>query len=158
MPLLELSKGFAMLLAGRTFRLAAVVAPLAALTLAAPAHARGDSELAPLVKQLSDPDRQQSMAQTLSAMSQILLDLPLAPMARAAAQAAGEDPDEIDPQLTLRRMSPDAERMPEELSARVPQMMGAMAGMAEGMDAMLPALRQMAERMERSFPADRRRD
>lgn len=142
-----------MTLAGRFASVFALAAP--AVLLAAPAHARSDSELAPLIETLSDPDRQQSLAQTLAALSEAFLDLPLAPMARAAAQAAGEDPGAIDPDLTLRRMSPDAERVPEELSARVPEMMGAMAGMAEGMDAMLPALRQMAERMEQSLP-DRR--
>lgn len=147
-----------MSVAGRTFRHAALAAPLAVLALAAPAQARADGEMAPVIEALADPDRQQAMAQTLSALSQMLLDLPLAPLARAAAEAAGEDPEAIDPQMTLRSMSPEAERVPEELSARVPEMMGAMAGMAEGMEAMLPALRQMAERMEHSFPERDLRD
>jgi hypothetical protein len=148
-----------MLNSGRSVRLLAAALPLAALALVSPAQAKAESEMAPLIETLSDPDRQQAMAQTLSALSEMLLDLPLAPMARAAAKAAGEDPEEIDPQMTLRKMSPDAERVPEELSASVPQMMGAMAGMAEGVEAMLPALRQMAERMEQSFPDEpRRRD
>ena len=142
-----------MSVAGRLSRSLAIAAPLA--LLAVPAHAADESEMAPVIEALSDPDQQQTMAQTLSTLSQMLLDLPLAPMARAVAQAAGEDPEAIDPQMTLRRMSPDAERVPEQLSARVPQMMGAMAGMAEGVEAMLPALRQMAERMEKSLP-DRR--
>lgn len=141
-----------MLYSGHPARLLAAVLPLAALALASPAQARAEREMAPLIETLSDPDRQAAMAQTLSALSEMLLDLPLAPMARAAAKAAGQDPEAIDPQMTLRRMSPEAERLPKELSTRVPQMMGAMAGMAEGMEAMLPALRQMAERMEQSFP------
>ena len=116
-----------MLLSGRAFRMIALASPVAALALPLPAQARDDSELGPVIESLSDPDRQQAMAQTLSTLSQMLLDLPLAPMARAVAQAAGEDPDSVDPQMTLRRMSPDAERVPEELSARVPEMMGAMA-------------------------------
>lgn len=143
---------------GRTFRLSVLAAPLATLAIVAPVQARAESEMTPMIKALSDPDKQQAMAETLSALSQLLLDLPLAPMARAAAKAAGQDPEGIDPDMTLRRISPDAEHMPEELSARVPQMMGAMAGMAEGMEAMLPVLRQMAERMEQSFPGDRRPD
>ena len=142
-----------MSVAGRLSRSLALAAPLALLT--APAHAADDSELAPLIETLSDPARQQSLAQTLAVLSEAFLDLPLAPMARAAAQAAGEDPEAIDPDMTLRQIAPDAERVPEELSARVPEMMGAMAGMAQGMEAMLPALRQMAERMEQSLP-DRR--
>ena len=147
-----------MSVAGRTFRHTALAAPLALFALAAPAQARADSEMAPVIDALADPDRQAAMAQTLSTLSAMLLDLPLAPLARAAAQAAGEDPEDIDPQMTLRSMSPEAERVPEELSARVPHMMGAMAGMAEGMEAMLPALRQMAKRMEQSFPERDLRD
>lgn len=128
----------------------------APLTLvAAPVQAQETSDLAPLAERLADPAQQQALAQTLSTLSQVLLDLPLAPLARAAAQAAGEDPAAVDPQLTLRQMSPDAERVPDELADRVPQMMGAMAGMAEGMQAMLPALRQMADRMEEAFPEGR---
>lgn len=134
-------------------RIAALGAPLA--LLAAPVQAQDDTALEPLVRDLADPARQQALAQTLSTLSHVLLDLPLAPLARAAAQAAGEDPDAVDPQLTLRQMSPDAERVPGELADRVPQMMGAMAGMAEGMQAMLPALRQMADRMEEAFPEGR---
>ena len=133
-----------------------------ALTLAAPltliampAQAQEPTDLAPLAERLAAPDQQRALAQTLSTLSQVLLDLPLAPLARAAAQAAGEDPDAVDPQLTLRQISPEAERVPGELSDRVPQMMGAMAGMAEGMQAMLPALRQMADRMEEAFPEGR---
>lgn len=140
---------------GRTLRSLALAAPAAALLMPLPAQASHDSELGPVIESLSDPERQQAMAQTLSTLSQMLLDLPLAPMARAVAQAAGEDPDLVDPQMTLRHLSPDAERVPEELSDRVPEMMGAMAGMAQGMEAMLPALRQMAERMEQSLPEPR---
>lgn len=143
---------------GRTLRSLALAAPAAALLLPLPAQASDESELGPVIESLADPDRQQAMAQTLSTLSQMLLDLPLAPMARAMAQAAGEDTESIDPQMTLRQLSPDAERVPEELSDRVPEMMGAMAGMAQGMEAMLPALRQMAEQMERSFPERDLRD
>lgn len=142
-----------MSVAGRLAYVFAFAAPAA--LLAAPAQAASDSELGPLIETLSDPARQQSLAQTLAVLSEAFLDLPLAPMARAAAQAAGEDPEAIDPDMTLRQIAPDAERVPEELSARVPEMMGAMAGMAQGMEAMLPALRQMAQRMEQSLP-DRR--
>lgn len=140
---------------GRTLRSLALAAPAAALILPLPAQANHDRELGPVIEDLSDPARQQAMAQTLSTLSQMLLDLPLAPMARAVAQATGEDPDLVDPQMTLRQLSPEAERVPEELSDRVPEMMGAMAGMAQGMEAMLPALRQMAERMEQSLPEPR---
>lgn len=138
-------------------RAAAVAAPLA--LIAAPVQAQDspfdETELAPLAEKLGDPALQESMAQTAAVLSEALLDLPLAPLARAAAQAAGEDPEAVDPQMTLRRVAPGAERVPEELSDRVPQMMGAMAGMAEGIQAMLPALRQMAEQMKDRFADSR---
>jgi hypothetical protein len=49
--------------------------------------------------------------------------------------------------MTLRSVSPDASNVPAEIHDKLPRMMGAMAGMAGGMSAMIPALREMAERM-----------
>jgi hypothetical protein len=110
-------------------------------------------------EKLSDPDTQQRLTQAVATMSEALLDLPVAPFMRAAAEMAGEDPEEVDPGLTLRQMSPEAYRVPEEVADKLPRMMGAMAGMAGGMGAMVPALREMAQRMEESIdraeqPAD----
>jgi hypothetical protein len=62
-------------------------------------------------------------------------------------QAAGEDPDDVDPDMTLRNVSPEAEDVPHKVRESLPRMMGAMAGMAGGVGAMMPALREMAERM-----------
>lgn len=104
-----------------------------------------------LSETLSDPAMQEQMADTVATMSEALLDLPLAPFLRAAAQMAGEDPEAVDPDTTLRRISPDAEEVPGEIADKLPQMMGAMAGMADGMGAMMPALREMADRMREAI-------
>lgn len=128
-----------------------VGAALTAFALPLPATAQDypdDSRTAELAERLSDPATQDAMASTVRALSEVLLDMPLAPMMEAAAEMAGEDPADVDPDATLRTLSPEAERVPDEISEKLPQMMGMMAGMARGMEAMLPALREMAERME----------
>lgn len=122
-------------------------AALCALAMPLPAAAQ-ESQLGELSDKLSDPATQEQLAETVATLSEVLLDLPLAPMMEAVAEATGEDPERVDPDATLRSMAPEAERVPDEIADRLPQMMGMMAGMAKGMEAMLPALRQMAERME----------
>lgn len=96
---------------------------------------------------LRNPATQAAVAEGMAAASEALLDVPLAPLARAVKQAAGEDPDEVDPDMTLRRVSPESEDVPHKVRESLPRMMGAMGSMAGGMGAMMPALREMAERM-----------
>jgi hypothetical protein len=97
---------------------------------------------------LSDPETQARMADSVAAMSDALLDVPVAPLMRAAAQMAGEDPADVPPDATLREVAPEADRLPSEIHEKLPRMMGAMAGMAGGVGAMAPALREMAARMK----------
>ncbi|GGD86142.1 hypothetical protein GCM10011515_02210 [Tsuneonella deserti] len=122
---------------------------LAALFAPLPLAAQDDPEAAAArtAEALRDPVLQQQMADGMAAASEALLDLPLAPLARAVAEAAGEDPRAVDPDLTLRRASPEARDVPAEIHDKLPRAMGAMAGMAGGFSAMMPALREMAERM-----------
>lgn len=115
-----------------------------------PGHSVEDSA-ARISEKLSDPHAQERMSQSLAVMSEVLLDLPLAPFLRGMAEMAGEDPAAVDPDLTLRRMSPEAERVPDEIVDKLPRMMGAAANMAEGFGAMMPALREMAVRMEQAI-------
>lgn len=128
-----------------------MTATLAVLALAAPLPALAQSETEEATQEiertLGDPATQEAMAEGMAAASEALLDVPLAPLARAVAQAAGEDPDEVDPDMTLRSVSPEAEDVPYKVRESLPRMMGAMAGMAGGMGAMMPAMREMAERM-----------
>ena len=128
------------------------IAAVAFVALAAPFPALAqESETeqvtAEIERTLGDPAMQDAMAEGMAAASEALLDVPLAPLARAVAQAAGEDPGAVDPDMTLRSVSPEAEDVPYRVRESLPRMMGAMAGMASGVGAMVPALREMAERM-----------
>jgi hypothetical protein len=126
-----------------TAALIALAAPLPALAQTSETEAA----TAEIERTLGDPATQEAMAEGMAAASEALLDVPLAPLARAVKQAAGENPDEVDPDMTLRNVSPEAEDVPHKVRESLPRMMGAMAGMAGGMGAMIPALREMADRM-----------
>lgn len=124
----------------------------AALALAAPIPALAQpGEAGRMAQRLSDPEFQDALAETVAVMGEILLDMPLAPMAEAAAEIAGKDPATVDPDLTLRKAAPGAGRVPGEMAEKLPRMMDGMAGMAGGVEAMLPALKAMAKRMEKSM-------
>lgn len=129
-----------------------IVATTAILAFAAPLPALAqDSEAeaatAEIQETLGNPATQAAVAEGMAAASEALLDLPLAPLARAVKQAAGEDPEDVDPDMTLRRVSPEAEDVPAKVRESLPRVMGAMGAMAGGMGAMMPALREMAARM-----------
>ena len=146
----------------RTF--AAIVIPFT--LVAAPAMAQesaavapsetGDQSLDRLAETLADPARQQELASTLAVLSEVLLDLPLAPLveplAKAAGDAVGEEPEPVDPEMTLRRMAPQAGEIGRTIENRLPGAMNGMASMAKGLSSMLPALEQMRERMKDALP------
>ena len=126
-----------------------------ALPASAIAHENAPTAAAPLAElgeQMRDPARQREMALMLQAVTEVLLDMPIAPLAQAAADMAGEQADDIDPDLTLRQMAPDAGRVGEEVARTVPHAMQAAGAMAEGFAAMTPMLREMAERMREAIP------
>ncbi|MBX7481978.1 hypothetical protein [Qipengyuania qiaonensis] len=130
---------------------------LGALLLPAPAFAQdyapeASAPLADLGEQMRDPARQREMALMLQAMTEVLLDMPVAPLAQAAADMAGETAQDIDPELTLRQIAPDAGRVSEEVARNVPRAMQAAGSMAEGVAAMAPMLRDMADRMRAAMP------
>lgn len=129
---------------------AALLAPLPAFAQPVPgpdAVEETESAADDMARTLGNPETQERMADAMGTVSEMLLDLPLAPMARAVAQATGQDPRSVDPDLTLRQVAPGAQSAPGEVREKLPRMMGAMAGMAGGMGAMAPALREMADRM-----------
>lgn len=139
----------------RFIALAAVAAAIATPAAASAQDERrialpGDEPVAPeMAQRLADPVFQEQMASTVAVLGEILLDLPVAPLAEAAAQMAGEDPQAVDPDMTLRNLAgPRADDVPQEIARELPRMMGAMAGMAEGLSAMVPALRDLARRVE----------
>ena len=131
-----------------TLRSLVASAALAGLALA-PLPAAAKSGAAAMAEKLSDPGMQAAISAALRAMSEAMLDMKIAPLARAA-EAMGDRKlmRRLGPDATLRDVAgPRAERMPEELSRRVPAMMGAMGGMAGAMEAMAPALKDMARTM-----------
>ncbi|MDG5746644.1 hypothetical protein P8Q88_00475 [Qipengyuania sp. XHP0207] len=113
-----------------------------------------DRALSGMAGELRDPVRQREMALMLQTMTEVLLDLPIAPLAQAAADMAGERAEDIDPDLTLRKVAPDAGRVSEEVAVVVPRAMQAMGGLAEGLSDMAPALRDMADRLRDALPRD----
>ena len=122
--------------------------------IAVPAHAqpRHSDRLA---GQLADPALQDSMADAIGAMSEALLDMPVAPIARVMDAIGDPDARDIDPRATVGDLAgPEARRMPREMARKVPQMMGAMAEMSDAIAAMTPQLeaigRRMRDRMEDS--------
>lgn len=125
----------------------ALAAPLPAVAQNAPGNSEIEATTAEIEARLGDPAVQDAMAEGMAAASEAILDVPLAPMMKAIAKAAGEDPEAVDPDMTLRRVSPGAEDVPNEVREKLPAMMGAMAGMAGGMGAMIPAMKEMAARM-----------
>ena len=132
----------------RTLFAATAVAALAAAPLPALAQ-DSDTEIATaeIQAKLTDPAMQSALAEGMAAASEAMLDMPLAPLARAVAAAAGENPDMVDPGMTMRSVSPRAQDVPDQVRESLPGMMSAMGAMAGGFGAMMPALRQMADRM-----------
>jgi hypothetical protein len=136
--------------------LLATVAVLAAPVPALAQDAEGTA--AEVERKLGDPATQAAVAEGMAAASEALLDIPLAPLARAVAKAAGEDPERVDPDMTLRRVTPEADDVPERVREELPRVMGAMSGMAGSVGAMVPALREMAERMREAMERARPRN
>ena len=110
-----------------------------------------------LADQLADPALQGSMSDAIGALSEALLDMPVAPIARVMDAMGDPDARYIDPRATVGDLAgPDARRMPREVARKVPQMMGAMAEMSDAIAAMTPQLEEIGRRMrDRIEDADR---
>lgn len=133
----------------RITALVALAAPLPALAQVSDAEVA----TAEVEATLKDPVAQAAIAEGMAAASEALLDIPLAPLAKAVAEAAGDNPDDVDPDMTLRSVSPEAQDAPDRVRESLPRVMGAMGSMAGGMGAMIPALREMADRMRAAVEA-----
>lgn len=128
-------------------RHALTVLATAAALVSSPAFA-AEGDAARIAEELADPAQQAEVAALAQTMAAILLEMNIAPLASAAAEMEGKDPEAIDPDLTVRDLAgPEAADAPRELAVRVPQMMGALATLAVAMEAMLPQLRAMGEQM-----------
>lgn len=125
----------------------------ALLPLAAPAAASDtERDLDRVARTMADPVRQETLARTIGAMAEVLLDLPLAPIMAPLAEAAGEDPRTVDPDATLRKISPAAGDVPRQIERQLPRAMDAMAGMSGAFAALLPQLREAADRVRTALP------
>ncbi len=122
---------------------------LASLAAASPAMAR-DAGMDRAVGVLSDPAMQERMGDMLAALTGAMLELDVAPLAKAIDQAQGK-PTSRNYRKGMKLgdlAGKDARRAPEQIRRAVPQAMGQMAGMAGAMEAMLPQLEAMAEKMK----------
>lgn len=130
--------------------LSLIAIPVAAQETSAPAPEAG--ALADMAQQMQDPERQRELAMVAQTMAEVLLDLPIAPLAKAAAEMAGEEARQIDPDLTLRKLAPEAGELSGEIGRNAPRAMQAAGTLAGALAAMAPTLREMAEQMARAFP------
>ncbi|QSB44840.1 hypothetical protein IDJ81_01300 [Tsuneonella flava] len=133
-----------------------IFAPVSAMAQDAvdsPAASDSAAVTSQLQSKLSDPQTQQQIAGTVAVLGEMLLDMPIAPLARSVAEAGGGDPAAVDPDMTLRKYAPGASAVPGAAAKNLPRMMDTMAGMAGGLEAMMPALRGMAERMQGALAA-----
>lgn len=139
-------------------RIAATAAALLAISL--PSHAlaqdAGEGELSPVIESMSDPATQEQTALMAAMLVGALMEMPVGPLAEAAATMAGKDAPAIDPDARVRDLvGPEAGRAPEVIAERLPEMMEAMAGMAGALEQMLPQLRELAERLPQEIPQTR---
>lgn len=103
---------------------------------------------------LSDPQAQLAASAALAAMAEAVLDIDIAPFARAVAAAGGgRAVRDLPPDARLRDLAgPDAERMPREIARNVPRAMGSASEMAGALEDMLPQLKDAARRMKDALP------
>lgn len=137
----------------------AALAALAASTASSPALAR-DKGFDDATRVLGDPAMQQRMGEMLAALTGAMLELDVAPLAKAIDQAEGK-PGQRSYRKGMKLgdlAGPDARHAPDQVRRAVPQAMGTMAGMAGAMEAMLPQLEAMAEKakgaMAGALPGD----
>ena len=125
--------------------------------LSAPAVAQG-RPLADVSAAMRDPLTQQRMAGAVRAMSDALLDLRVAPLLKAIEAVEGGSTDAVDPELSLRDYAgPDAERVPRELSRRLPETMDALGEVTAAFEAALPAFAAAAEGLRDRLDAEMKR-
>lgn len=103
-------------------------------------------------RRLADPGAQAGVAVALTALSESLLNMKIEPLRRALAAVGSEGAADLPPDARLRDVTPGADRLPGEIGRRVPQAMGAAAGMAGAVEDMLPELRATVDRMKQALP------
>ena len=131
------------------------LAVLAALATPVPALAQDDGTadhegLARVAKAMSDPATQAQVSAVAGSLVDALMDMPVAPLLRAAEALPGGEPRDIDPDATIADLAgPDVGVRGQDVSARVPQMMQTLAAMTYALDGVLPQLRDAMENAAR---------
>ena len=114
-----------------------------------------DSGLARAAEEMRDPVRQEQVAVMAEAVIASLLEMPVGNLLRSAAEIAGEDPEEIDPNTTLREAAgPGADEAPRLAARALPKMMSATGALAGALGTMLPEMRRIGEDIARNLPDD----
>ena len=112
-----------------------------------------DSGLARAAEEMRDPVRQEQVAVMAEAVIASLLEMPVGNLLRSAAEIAGEDPEEIDPNTTLREAAgPGANEAPRLAARALPKMMSATGALAGALETMLPEMRRIGEDIARNLP------
>lgn len=128
------------------FALACAGLPAAALA------SEPESDTRRMAEELRDPARQAQLAVAAEAVTDAVLSMPAAPVLRALAEIAGHNPDYVHPDLRVGDfVHPDAVEAPREFAHRLPQMMGALAGLAVALEDLVPEFRA---RIEDAVPYD----
>ena len=114
-----------------------------------------DSGLARAAEEMRDPVRQEQVAVMAEAVIASLLEMPVGNLLRSAAEIAGEDPEEIDPNTTLREAAgPGANEAPRLAARALPKMLSATGALAGALETMLPEMRRIGEDIARNLPDD----
>ena len=134
-----------------------LLALLAAAVAPASASANESGDLRRVADEMADPQTQQRMARAMGAMAEAMLDMPVGPLLRAADAAGGmREARRLPRDARLGDLAgPDSRRLPRDMARAVPEMMGAMGGMAGAMEAMLPELARVGERMREAMERGR---
>lgn len=142
--------------AGRPL-LAACLAATALAALPAAAREPGEAEETAdeVAERLRDPASQIAVAAVLSSMGEALLDMRIGPFVEAMDKAGvgSERTRDLPPDARLGDVAGHrAREMPEKIARETPRVMGAAAGMAGSLKAMVPELREIGRRMKDAIP------
>lgn len=111
-----------------------------------------EGEAGAAARVLSDPAAQLAASATLAAIAETLLDMDIAPIARAIG-AMGGGTGGLPPDARLRDLAgPEVDHMPGDIARSVPRAMGSAAEVAGAFDDMMPQFRETARRLRDAIP------
>jgi hypothetical protein len=105
-----------------------------------------------IARRLSDPRNQIGATVAMTAFVETLLNMNIEPMRRALDATGSDAAADLPPDARLRDVVPGADRLPGEIGRRVPQTMGAAAGMAGAIEDMIPEFKATYRRMKSALP------